>query len=353
MPSTDLPHRKADAYSVVASQCPPPITGRTYLGIWIDRATHTLRAYLYEDGEYQSTLGVLEYATAPWAILGDPRWVRAHAAGDVVVFKTRFAGSDGIATWRPGVGINVIDTGFSAIGGPVVVGSSIYFQHEGISTDDPPVRTLQLYKIPLHSSGTLTESACHGDPLIDADFNLSVPTILCHSGGETFQVPSFWFGEGPLVRVPFFESGSWSMGVSRDLLSGDDPAPWSDGYAVGQQSLRLTYRPGFRPELGLMPRGSAAPNSPEIGLLPDITPAIDGIGGLSVSPTESEVALYPLWLNNETGNDRQQLFRIPTSGPYALPEGCPLPRILVQPGPDPRQPPAPAEGYPEAMLARD
>ena len=352
MALTQLPNRKADAYSLIESQCPQPITNRTYLGIWNDRAVRILRAYLYHDGEYQHTLGMLDYHLANWAILGDPAWVRAHNAGDTIVFKIRFQQRDGIATWTPGAPISVLDTTFSAIGGPVVAGAHIYFQRE-LDTDD--ARLLQLYKVPLHASGTLNEeTARFGDPLEDEEFNLSVPTILCHTGGETFQVPCFWFGDGAPFRVPWFEDGVWSMGEDRDLVSGTNPGAAGDGYAAGQHSLRLTYRPGFQVELGLMPGGGATPNTPEIGLLPALNPAIKGIGGLSVSPSGQEAVLFPFYFKGETGNDqRQHLFRLRSSAPYVLPAGCPLPRLTIEPGPDNFAPPSPPEGLPEAMLARD
>lgn len=349
MPPTALPHRKADAYTVVASRCPQPITGRTYLGVWADRGQRIIRCYRYDDGAYRSTLGSYDYSTAGWSLTGIAAWQRAHAAGDVVVFEavSTLDNTTVIVTWTPASSaVHALFTGLHA-GGPCVVGHNVWFIYKG----EPG---LQLYRVPLRSAGPLPEDAAVGDPLPDANNDLAVPGVLLHSGGETFQVPCFWFGEGGLIRVPYFAEGAWHMGVGRELVSGSaDTAPVGNGQAVGADySLRPTYRPGYAPELGLLPRGSRVPHTPEIGLLPPEA-GIEGIGELSVSPSTAEAAVFPCWLAGETGDDRMKLFRLGTAAPYQLVAGCPLPRIAVEPGPDPHQPPENPLGYPEALLARD
>lgn len=322
-----------------ASACPQPLTGKTYLAIFRDTGASVIKAWLYADGVFSSVLGTFDYSAEPWSITEGQEYFRI-ASPERVVFNVRMDdGWDGIATWNPAAEtVAVLDTELSTpddvISSPIISGGFVYFTHMGGDG-------LQLYKVLVGASGILdAPGSALGLPLDPATGGaLYAPGAnLSHSGGENFQVASFEFEElgGSIVAIPYFTGGAWSGGIGRATLAGEDPGYGSNGRAVlASHSLRATFLPSTQHAIGLMPAG---PGSPEVSMLhPEWALTL---GPPSISPSGSEVALYPASDGEVTGILRLAVALPPPS--YAA--SCPPPLIAVEDGPD---------GTPEAMLCRD
>lgn len=322
--------------------CPLPITGKSYLGIWVDFGAKELHPWLYLDGAYQGSAGpTVTYAGLLSTAQG---FARVHSSGDVVIFKTRSSGQDNFVTWDVVAGtLSVLQTGLDPMGGPIWPGSgtTVYFQ-EAFSALG--VSHLQLYAATVGASGVMNPlTAASGPEYQDLTDSLQVPSAIASTGIDV-QVPSLWSGEtGDGVAVPYaVPGGGWSAGQERVLVSGTSNAVEGPGHAVsGNRSARSTYFESFAVTIGLLPAG---PGSPEVAVFSeaDYGSILQAVGHLAPSPDKADLVCYPFELQSD-GAEADKLFRFQVPAGGVIPGGCELPRITIEAGP---------EGVPTYMLPR-
>jgi hypothetical protein len=338
--SVNVQVRSAGFVVQAPSNCPVPISGRSYLGIYVDTAESMLHAWLYSDGAFQSVLGSISYAGLLSGSFDVLTWQRVHTQGDTVIVQGRQSLTDRIVTWNvTGDTLAIADTGIGTIAGPVwpASGTDVYFTESFLSFPDDE-QVLQLRKAALGATGLLDyEASKVGDPIQDPE--LSSPTILCATS-STWEVPSFDDPGSDQVACPYFSGGAWLDGRGRVLANPTNPGAHGNGYRVSNgRSARAMFLESGAYSVGLLPAG---PGSPETALIPDSWGLPSGFH-LSVSPAGSELALYPVvMVGDSPPNDK--LLRLPLAG-ISLPEGCDVPRITVEPGPN--------DQVPDVMLCRD
>lgn len=316
-----------------APVCPVSIQGKTYLGIYADQSAEILYAYNYLDGAYVSTAGTYNYSAGTLTISGTPGF--QLVTGGKVIFQGRQGARDRIMTWDVAGGtLANLNSDISQIGGPVWDGGAwLYFQ-ESYSLGDGV--HLALYRCAIGASGTFNYvTGLVGAELIDATFALEVPLHLLCNGAGHFQAPSFFPTSPAAIVIPYHTGAGWTLGTGRETIAGAaDTATGSNGYPVsGNRSARISYTTLGAANVGFMPTG---PTSPEVAMFPaswGLTDLLD----LSVSPDGTQLALYGV-------NGADVLLRLPAQVQGEMPDGCTLPTIAVEPGP---------EGQPSAMLCLD
>lgn len=311
------------------SGCPLAITGKSYLGIFIDYGAEELHAWNYLDGAYQSVAGpVVSFA----GIVNFPAGAamqRIHSQGDKVVFNRATIDGDtstAVVTWNVAAGtLNVCDTTLPSGDNTDILwpgGVSVFFAEQ-------PTGEIQLYQVSIGATGTLNlAAAAVGDRFIDGTGELFTTQVACTAGGADFQLPAFVFSDPAAVAVPYF-AGSWNPGMGRQLASGtEDPGSNGPGYPVtGNRAARLTYFPDFTNTVALLP---AAPGSPEVPIFGNGDYELPSDMFLQVSPDKEDLILYPVVLTGEPATNRPLLrLHIPSSLP--IPTGCTLPRFEVEP----------------------
>lgn len=352
--------RGASAFSVnvqsrssgfsVAPPPVPPITGKTYLGLYFEEHPSVedawrIRAWLYEDAHFVQELRVSNYQ-----FLGPTMaqsWQRIHTLGDTVVWSGAASpfGEPSFFYWNTATA-DLHSAGPLPEGGWTLGhsgGNGLWAGDQYLYFHVSTAVAIKLHRILLSEiaeDDNFNEPETligDGNELTDADL-FPVQPMLCATGLD-FQVPAI-DSETDAVACPYYAGGVWNSGRGRVLVNATSPAALSCGYPVnGNRSARLTAFEGGEQTVGLLGVG---PASPEPALIPAAWEMADA-EVLSVAPGGQQFALYPCGLADDPAS-AGRLLRLAVQGSAYGAESLPT-RLTLEPGPN--------DELPHVMLCRD